>query len=39
MWDRKYDRRRYSMFYHRSMAYRMVQDYEKKHGFKFDWVG
>jgi hypothetical protein len=35
---RKYDRRRYSMFYHRQMAYRMVQDYEKKHGFKFDWV-
>lgn len=26
------------MFYHRQMAYRMVQDYEKEHGFKFDWV-
>lgn len=32
------DRRRYSMFFHRCMAYRMVLEYEKEHDMRFDWV-
>lgn len=32
------DQRRYSMFFHRCMAYRMVVEYEKKHNMRFDWV-
>jgi hypothetical protein len=32
------DQRRYSMFFHRCMAYRMVLEYEKNHNIRFDWV-
>lgn len=32
------DRRRYSMFYNRYMAYRLVLSYEKENNMKFDWV-
>jgi len=32
------DRRRYSMYFHRCMAYRMVLRYEEEHRMKFDWV-
>lgn len=32
------DKRRYSMYYNRYMAYRMAQLYEVSHAMKFDWV-
>jgi hypothetical protein len=32
------DLRRYSMFFHRCMAYRMALAYEKEHNIKFDWI-
>ena len=35
---RENDQRRYSMFFHRSMAYRMVLKYELAHQMEFDWV-
>jgi hypothetical protein len=35
---RTFDQRRYSMFYHRSMGYRLVLKYESEHNMKFDWV-
>lgn len=35
---RENDLRRYSMFFHRCMAYRMVTDYEHANNMKFDWV-
>ncbi len=35
---RIHDRRRYSMYYHRCMTYKMVTAYEKEHRIKFDWV-
>ena len=35
---RENDQRRYSMFFHRCMAYRMVLKYELAHQMKFDWV-
>ena len=35
---RENDQRRYSMFFHRCMAYRMVLKYEALHSMRFDWV-
>lgn len=35
---RENDLRRYSMFYHRCMAYLLALKYEHDHGIKFDWV-
>ena len=35
---RENDQRRYSMFFHRCMAYKMAQKYEKSHNIRFDWV-
>lgn len=35
---RENDQRRYSMFYHRCMAYKMVQKYEKQNNMRFDWI-
>eukprot|EP01038_Epipyxis_sp_PR26KG_P010502 gene10502-14113_t len=35
---RENDQRRYSMFFQRSMSYRMVLEYEKNHNMIFDWV-
>ena len=35
---RENDRRRYSMFFHRSMAYEMAMKYETVHNIRFDWV-
>lgn len=35
---RKWDRRRYSMYYHRSQSYQMLLRYERKYRMKFDWV-
>ena len=32
------DLRRYSMYFHRSMGYRMAREYEAEHGIRFDWV-
>ena len=32
------DQRRYSMFYHRCMSYRLMLRYEKEHNTSFDWV-
>ena len=32
------DQRRYSMFYHRCMAYKLATRYEIDHGIRFDWV-
>ncbi len=35
---RENDQRRYSMFYHRCMAYKMATKYEQEHNIVFDWV-
>lgn len=35
---RENDKRRYSMFYHRCMGYRLAQEFEKEHKIRFDWV-
>lgn len=35
---RENDRRRYSMFYHRCMAYKLMTKYEKDNNLRFDWV-
>lgn len=35
---RENDQRRYSMFYHRCMGYRLALEYEREHGIRFDWV-
>lgn len=35
---RKYDQRRYSMYFQRAMSYKMVTAHEKAHSMKFDWV-
>ena len=35
---RENDNRRYSMFYHRCRAYKLMLKYEVEHNIKFDWV-
>jgi len=35
---RENDLRRYSMYYHRCMGYRLAMDYEQEHHIRFDWV-
>ena len=35
---RENDLRRYSMFYHRSMSYKLMLAYEQEHNVTFDWV-
>eukprot|EP01036_Dinobryon_divergens_P031159 gene31159-40515_t len=35
---RQNDRRRYSMFFHRCMAYKLMLQYEKDNDIRFDWV-
>ena len=35
---RQHDLRRYSMFYHRSMAYKLAMRYERDHRMTFDWA-
>ena len=35
---RENDQRRYSMFYHRCMGYKLALKYELEHGIRFDWV-
>ena len=35
---RENDLRRYSMFYHRSMSYKLMLAYEQEHNITFDWV-
>jgi hypothetical protein len=35
---RENDLRRYSMFYHRCMGYRLAREWEEEHGMRFDWV-
>ena len=35
---RENDQRRYSMFFHRCMAYKLALQYEKEHDIRFDWV-
>lgn len=35
---RENDLRRYSMYYHRCMGYRLAMEYEKEHNITFDWV-
>jgi hypothetical protein len=35
---RKYDKRRYSMFFNRAKSYDMAVAHEKKEGFKYDYV-
>ena len=35
---RENDLRRYSMFYHRSMSYKLMLSYEQEHNVTFDWV-
>jgi hypothetical protein len=35
---RENDRRRYSMFFHRCMGYKLVLNYERAKNIKFDWV-
>jgi hypothetical protein len=35
---RTMDQRRYSMFYHRCMAYRLAKEFEAKQSWRFDWV-
>jgi hypothetical protein len=35
---RQNDRRRYSMFFHRCMAYKLMLQYEKENDIRFDWV-
>jgi hypothetical protein len=35
---RENDQRRYSMFYHRCQAYKLMLAYEKEHNVRFDWV-
>ena len=35
---RQNDRRRYSMFFHRCMSYKLMLQYEKEHNIQFDWV-
>jgi len=35
---RENDNRRYSMFYHRCRAYKLMLKYEIEHNIKFDWV-
>lgn len=35
---RENDQRRYSMFFHRCEAYKLMLRYEKEHNVRFDWV-
>eukprot|EP00598_Pedospumella_elongata_P008325 CAMPEP_0185012158 /NCGR_PEP_ID=MMETSP1098-20130426/98159_1 /TAXON_ID=89044 /ORGANISM="Spumella elongata, Strain CCAP 955/1" /LENGTH=864 /DNA_ID=CAMNT_0027541211 /DNA_START=36 /DNA_END=2631 /DNA_ORIENTATION=+ len=35
---RENDQRRYSMFFHRCQAYKLMLRYEKEHNVRFDWV-
>lgn len=35
---REMDTRRYSMYFHRCMAYKLMTKYEVDHSMKFDWV-
>jgi hypothetical protein len=35
---RKYDKRRYSMFFNRGKAYEMAMAHEQKEGFKYDYI-
>ncbi len=35
---RENDKRRYSMFYHRCMGYKLALEYEEEHGVRFDWI-
>ena len=32
------DQRRYSMYYHRCMSYKLMRKYEQEHDIRFDWV-
>ena len=34
---RSFDPRRYSMYFHRCLVYRMATAYAKEHGFEYDW--
>ena len=36
-WFRKFDKRRYSMFYHRYQSYLLALEYAKSNGFEYDW--